>query len=324
MFTKKTLVSLFLGLLWHNATAAVWGFYAHQRINRLAVFSLPPEMLPFFKKNIDFLTENAVNPDKRRYAVPDEAPRHFIDIDAYGDSAKTALPLYWKPATEKYGADSLALHGIVPWYIQTMKFRLTEAFKEKDARRILKLSADLGHYLADANVPLHTTRNYNGQFSGQYGIHAFWESRLPELFANDYDFFVGQAQYVNSTAQAAWQAVWNAHAALDSVLLFEKDLSLKMGEDKKFAYEDRNGVMIRTYSAEFARQYHLALANQVERQMRQSVKMVGSFWLTCWIDAGQPDLDSLMAFDFDKQNKKDDEAEKRTWLQRLFRVRAEE
>ena len=324
MATKKALIVLFFGLLLSKASATTWGFYAHQRINRLAVFTLPPEMLPFFKKNIGFLTENAVNPDKRRYAVPDEAPRHFIDIDAYGDSAKTALPLYWKPALEKYGADSLATHGIVPWYIQTMKFRLTEAFKQKDARRILKLSADLGHYLADANVPLHTTKNYNGQFSGQYGIHAFWESRLPELFASDYDFFVGQAQYVNSTAQTAWRAVWNAHAALDSVLLFEKELSLKIGEDKKYAYEDRNGVLMRMYSAEFSRQYHLALANQVERQMRESIKMVGSFWLTCWIDAGQPDLDSLMNFDFSKQDKAEDETEKQTWFKRIFKVRSED
>jgi hypothetical protein len=55
--------------------------------------------------------------------------------------------------------------------------RLTRAFKEHDRERILRYSADLGHYIGDAHVPLHCTRNYNGQLSGQHGIHGFWESR---------------------------------------------------------------------------------------------------------------------------------------------------
>ena len=64
------------------------------------------------------------------------------------------------------------------------------AFIEKDSDKILKYSADLGHYIADAYVPLHTTENYNGQLTGQKGIHAFWESRLPELFSEDYNYLV--------------------------------------------------------------------------------------------------------------------------------------
>src|SRR3954452_8562677 len=80
-----------------------WGFYSHQKINRLAVFTLPPDMSGFYKKNIAYLTEAATHPDNRRYAVADEAPRHFIDIDVYGDSAKFNLPKYWKQAVEKFG-----------------------------------------------------------------------------------------------------------------------------------------------------------------------------------------------------------------------------
>ncbi|WP_310589062.1 hypothetical protein [Dyadobacter chenhuakuii] len=57
----------------------------------MAVFRLPPEMQVFYKKNIDFITENAVNPDRRRYAVVGEAERHYIDLDVYGDSAVLVL-----------------------------------------------------------------------------------------------------------------------------------------------------------------------------------------------------------------------------------------
>ncbi len=300
-----------------------WGFWAHQRINRLAVFTLPPEMQVFFKKQIDYLTENAVNPDKRRYAVVGEAPRHYIDAEAYGDSALYKLPFYWNDAVKRYGEDTLALNGTVPWAIQQYKFQLTEAFRQKNARRILRVAADLGHYIADANVPLHTTRNYNGQLSGQEGIHAFWESRVTELFAEEYDMFVGAANYEEKVALRAWKAVRQANAALDSVLRFERELSLRMKPEQKYVLEDRNGIIMKTYSREFAQRYHQMLNQQVERQMRASVKMVGDFWFTCWVDAGQPDLAVLAAFSLDEQTQKEEEAEKQSWLKRLFKIRAE-
>jgi hypothetical protein len=93
------------------------------------------------------------------------------------------LPRGWNEAAAKYTEDTLVKYGIVPWWIQTMHRRLTAAFKEKDGAKILKLSADIGHYIGDAHVPLHASSNHNGQHTGQHGIHGFWESRVPELLA---------------------------------------------------------------------------------------------------------------------------------------------
>ncbi|GAB3997145.1 hypothetical protein GCM10028807_41580 [Spirosoma daeguense] len=280
-------------------------------------------MMPFFKKYIVYLTDNAVNPDKRRYAVVGEAPRHFIDLDVYPDTSTATLPRYYKDAVERYGADTLALHGIVPWQIQLTKYQLTEAFKQRNVRRILRLSADLGHYIADANVPLHTTRNYNGQLTNQQGIHGFWESRLPELFSTSYDFLVGPAEYVELPQKAAWRAVFRANAALDSVLRIEQQLTADVGEARKFGFEERNGITSKMYSTDFSRQYHEQLKGQVERQMRASVKMVGDFWYTCWIDAGQPDLRTLAMYQFTESERKEEIEEKKTWLKRLFSAREE-
>jgi len=307
--------------LWERS---LWGFFGHQRINRLAVFTLPPEMFKFYKLNIDYITENAVNPDQRRYAVKEEAPRHFIDLDNYSDSLRKKFQTYsWIEAKQKISEDTLNRHGIVPWHINFMKFQLTEAFRKRDVRRILMLSADIGHYIADANVPLHTTRNYNGQLTNQVGIHGFWESRLPELFSDNYDFFVGQAEYVKTPQKRAWQAVLAANAALDSVLVFERDLTNQFSEDKKFGFDERNGIITKIYSHDFSERYHSMLKNQVERQMRASIKMVGDFWLTCWIDAGQPDLVQLLGYQLTKEEKDVDIAEKKSWLHRIFDVRKE-
>jgi len=270
-----------------------WGFFSHQKINRLAVFILPPEMSKFYKAHIQYLTEKSVNPDMRRYVNPLEAPRHYIDLDVYGDSALKVIPRYWKDAVEKYTEDTLQAYGIVPWHINRVRYRLEEAFREKDLERILRFSADLGHYIADSNVPLHTTENYNGQLTGQKGIHGFWESRLPELFSQEYDFFVGKARYIENPQIRAWLAVTQSHLAVDSVLSFEKELTAKFPPSKKYSYETRGSSTVRVYSYEFSKAYHDMLDGMVERQMRAAIKMVGDFWFTCWVNAGQPDLSDL-------------------------------
>lgn len=291
MVTRIILSILFCNLLPHSGLA--WGFWAHQRINRLAVFTLPPEMFGLYKEHLEFLTEHAVDPDKRRYAVDGEAAHHYIDVDHYGQYPFAEVPRSWDEAVAKYTADTLEAYGVIPYHLPTVVYQLRKAFEEKDLIRIMKLSADLGHYVGDAHVPLHTTVNYNGQLTGQKGIHGFWESRLPELFAPGYDLFVGRAYYIEDLGEAAWQAVLESHLALDSVLRMEKELSLQFPDDKKYGYESRNQVVVRTYSREYSAAYHQRLSGMVERRMRLSVRRVGAFWYSAWKMAGSPDLRSL-------------------------------
>ncbi|MFT7020816.1 MAG: hypothetical protein ACJASO_003016, partial [Cyclobacteriaceae bacterium] len=274
-----------------------WGFFGHEQINYLAVFTLPKEILPFYKKHIAFIKANAVNPDKRRYVDTLEAPRHYIDLDVYGDSSLSKLPRYWGQAVEAFTEDTLLAYGIVPWQITKIHNYLTAAFLAGDSEQVLRLSADLGHYIADANVPLHTTENYNGQMTGQHGIHGFWESRLPELFFESYDLLTGSAKYIDRPQEEVWEAIKQSHTALDSVLLFEKQLSGRFKEEKKYSYEDRKGRTVRVYSYEFSAAYHRKLGGMVERRMRAAIKMTGDFWYTAWVNAGQPSLSQLDGID---------------------------
>lgn len=297
-------------------TSSAWGFFGHQKINRLAVFTLPPEMIGFYKKNIEYISEASTHPDRRRYAVPDEAPRHYIDMEGYGDSAWVKLPKYWNQAVEKFGEDTLKTHGIVPWHIARMFNQLRESFLLNNPERILRCSAELGHYIGDAHVPLHTTRNYNGQLTGQKGIHAFWESRLPELFFDKYDFFVGTASYVSDPHQAAWEAVRTSHALVDSVLNMEKVLSA--GSPIKFNYETKGKQTVKVYSVAFSRRYHEKLSGMVERRFRASIKMTGDLWYTAWVDAGQPDLRKLINYKPTEAELKNKVEEMKKWKERNF------
>ncbi|MCC7303329.1 MAG: S1/P1 Nuclease [Bacteroidia bacterium] len=296
-----------------DAETYAWGFHGHKLINRMAVFTLPPSMIGFYKKHITFISDHAVDPDKRRYAVNDEAARHYLDADHYGPSPFDSLPELWPVAVKKYGEDSLKAHGIVPWWINTMVYRLTSAFRKENVEEILHYSADIGHYIADAHVPLHTTSNYNGQKTDQKGIHAFWESRLPELYSESYEFLAGRAVYIEKPLKASWNAVRNSYLAVDSVLGFEKKLTADFPPDKKYSFEDRGGSMVKVYSVEFSKAYHDMLKGMVERRMLDAVAMVGSIWYTAWVNAGQPDLDRLGTRIYSDSVKKAQEEMEELW-----------
>ncbi len=307
---------ILLGLLCFCITekSFCWGFYMHQQINYHAVFLLPPEMMVLYKPNIDFLSAHGTDPDKRRYIVKSEGAHHFIDIDHYGKYPFEALPRNWDKAVEKFSKDTLLAYGIVPWWISIMFQRLVKAFHEKNQSGILQLSAEIGHYIADAHVPLHACTNHNGQLTGQQGIHAFWESRIPELLAGkEWDFFIGKAVYISHPADFIWKRVLESAAAADTVLRYEKEISRLFREDQKFSFEEKNGVIVKQYSTAYAIAYNRKLNDMIERRMRQSIFAVASLWFTAWVDAGQPDLKNLLQKNFSETQLKEFEELDAAW-----------
>jgi hypothetical protein len=300
-----------------------WGFYAHKKINYLAVFLLPPQMLVLYKPNIDFISEHAIDPDKRRYAIADEAPRHYIDIDHYGKYPYKSLPHNWNEAVAKFSEDTLLAYGIVPWYVQIMERRLTKAFKEKNFASIMKNSAEIGHYIADAHVPLHASTNYNGQLSGQEGIHGLWESRIPELLDKQFDFFIGKASYIKDPGAYIWNTVIESGREADSVLSVEKKLSSQFPKDEKYSFEKRNNIITKQYSAAYTIAYNTRLNGMVEKRMRSSIFAIASFWFTAWVNAGQPDLSGLAHQSFSENDFREFELLNEEWKQNVIIGRQE-
>ena len=271
-------------------------------------------MLVFYKANIIFITDHATDADKRKNIMPAEGARHYIDIDKYGQYPYPDLPRKWSEVLNKYSKDTIQKNGIVPWHVHLMLLRLINAFKEKNFSKILRNSADIGHYIADAHVPLHTNSNHNGQLTDQKGIHAFWESRIPELLADkEFNFFIGKAEYIKNPAEYIWERILESSKAADSVLLFEKVLSKEFPPDKKYEFEQRKKVLIKQYSTGYTAAYNKKLNGMVERRMRQAIFTVASFWYTAWVDAGQPDLSSLANKQFPEAESKELDILNRTW-----------
>lgn len=359
-----------------------WGFYAHRLINRMAVFTLPPELISLFKDKVNYVSEHAVDPDKRRYASSYEASRHYIDIDHWGEPPFDNLPRDWESALSKFtvikaitetdtvtvfsfpvgsafdidsvqlklptldtfkvskekyintfdeifidqyyseswtvmadryytaltgekapalfknieliGVDRLSPYGINPYFLPKMQGRLQNAFENKNIPRIISYAAQMGHYIADGHVPLHTTENYDGQLTGQDGLHAFWESRIPELFAEqNFDFFVGKAEYIENKREYFWNIILKSHSYVDSVLTIEKRLRKSWDKGEIYCYDERLNRIVRTECKAYAAAYDQAMDGMVEDRFRASIKAVGSSWYTAWVDAGQPQVGNI-------------------------------
>lgn len=350
-----------------------WGFYGHRKINRMAVFALPSDMIGFYKKNIEYITDHAVDPDKRRYATKHEAVRHYIDIDHWDTIPFHKVPRNFSDALIKYGqfrlvnasdtldlsldirndsfflsqndalwlegksyewrrffdtlyrpqyyedrkvidgisfdsywqsnlmesgeyelefVDKFSEYGILPYHLVQHFHKLKRAFQRQDPDAVLRESAEIGHYIGDAHVPLHTTVNYNGQLTDQVGIHAFWESRLPELFAEDkYDFLVGRAEFITDLESYVWKIITDSHRLLDDVLSLEKELSQTYPQDQQYCYDERLQRTVRIECEEYAAAYHQAMGDMVERRMQDAVRSIADFWYTAWTLGGQPDMD---------------------------------
>ncbi|MCB2408899.1 zinc dependent phospholipase C family protein [Hymenobacter lucidus] len=275
-----------------------WGTWGHERVNRAAVLALPPALRTFFYNHVDFMVQESVVPDLRKYTLSDKAegPRHFIDLEDYGD--QTQIPQTSQEAYAKYEPAFLDKNGRLPWFIQDMLGKLTQAMKNGRKEDILFIAADLGHYLGDATQPLHTSQNHDGQLTGQKGIHAFYESQMVEKFGKDYNFKLKEPQLIQDPVAETWRIIAQAHASADTLLTIEKKLQTEMGTTNMLEVDaqgqpKKNVFNSNIRTAAYTAGFHAALKRMEERQLRIAAQAAANYWYTAWVNAGKPDLTKL-------------------------------
>lgn len=300
-----------------------WGVWGHQHINRSAVFALPPEMRSFFYNHIDFITEEAVVPDLRKYTINDKAefPRHFIDLESYDSLSVVAnLPATMQEAKGHYSDSFLTKNGILPWYIPEVVEKLTTAMKGGRKTEILFLAADLGHYIGDAYMPLHTAVNHNGQLTGQKGIHALWEGQLPESFGGGYNLCTGPARYIGDIVGETWRVIDSTHHLAERVLAVDRELTAAMPKEKIYVLDGAGNVVKNKYgdpvhTQEYAAAYHGRLKGMIAQQLRGAIAETAAFWYTAWVNAGKPDLSGLDPMGLTERNRSFLQRDLRRWQQ---------
>ena len=172
------------------------------------------------------------------------SPRHIKDLRRQSGKRNNELSGQQDIQSSFVTRKFLSKNGILPWYMINMMEKLTKAFKEKRKTKILFLAADLGHYIGDAHMPLHTSDNHDGQLTGQKGIHAFWETQLPELFGKEYNYKSEDAKYIRDIEKEVWTIIFNSHSLADTLLLADKNLKKSFQEDKIYKV-DSSGKIIK-------------------------------------------------------------------------------
>jgi hypothetical protein len=171
--------------------AAAWGFEPHRFIMDRAIALLPEELRPLFEKHRAIVVERAIDPDTWRTAGFDEEPKnHFLDLDweGYGRYPFKELPRDYTAAVAKFGRERVEEMGTLPWRVEEFHGNLRRAFESYGRRGpfgafdIVFFSAALAHYVSDGHVPFHAVVNYDGQLTGQHGIHSRFETALFERY----------------------------------------------------------------------------------------------------------------------------------------------
>jgi predicted AlkP superfamily phosphohydrolase/phosphomutase len=266
-----------------SGSAQAWGFAAHRFVNREAIATLPPPLEALFRANADYVIEHSIDPDLWRAAGrPSEDPNHYLDMDAFG-AYPFDIPRVEAEHLKRHGADAGA-KGRLPWRIGEAYRDLVLAFREKNGARILETAALLGHYVGDAHVPLHAVLNYDGQLSGQKGVHARWESELFERYEQQIAKRVqmAQAQPLGDPVEVSFGALLESYQesipalAADKQAAGPQDFVDTLEDDR---YDD--GYYTRLFESEGPR---------IEKRLELAAKRLGALWLGAWHEAGQPEL----------------------------------
>ncbi|MFM1899415.1 MAG: hypothetical protein RL577_1655 [Bacteroidota bacterium] len=266
-----------------------WGFPMHRLINRKACESLPEPLRSFYMVHQSYLEMHATDADSRRYAAADEACRHFIDADQYDQALPLdTLPLFLDSAVKWFGDSFVFAHGIVPYQCVTHTRKLQWAFEQQNLDAILRYSADLGHYAADANVPLHTHSNYNGQFTQQWGIHALWETELPYYYQDSLESMKNQALIVYDIPTFMHQQIETAHGLVRQTLEAEHQARKIVPLQAQYAFVWQGRLRKKMASWTLAQAYGQWVLVSIMQQYSSSIQTVASLWFTAWVMAGEP------------------------------------
>ncbi len=268
MRTLPLLILLATSPLWP------WGNKGHRVVSALALRSLPAEPRTWFAGHESGVYDHASDPDHWKHDKK-EGPRHFINVEPYGGPGQ--VPHTLEKAQAKVGGDYYHL-GVLPWIIQDRWRDLVEAFLKGDPDKVAMATAILGHYIADAHVPLHTTQNHDGQQTGQKGIHSRWESGLVERYVQEADLAALPARPDPAFRERPWEWLKTSHALIPQLLADD------LAADRTSPEGGRGPMRTKAYWTILWSQQGPVVAQQLELAGQH----LGDAILNAWIAAGKP------------------------------------
>jgi hypothetical protein len=150
------------------------------------------------------------------------------------------------------------------------------AFEAKNWTEAVKLAADIGHYVGDLHNPLHDTKNYDGDLTGQSGIHSRFESNMTDRYMTYLTPSAQPAFVVNDVLNTTFGWIDEVYPGVQVIL--DADLTAKA----------ESGGSTRGST------YYAALWSEVGQYtafwIQSATVRVASLWYSAWREAGSPPL----------------------------------
>lgn len=278
-------IVLAIAVLAIPAPSLAWGFDAHKFIADRMIALLPPELKPLFEARRTFIVERSIDPDLwRTVGWEGEPPNHFLDMDheAFGPYPYAGLPRDYADAVQKFGRDFIHQQGLLPWRTSEFYGRLVREFESLKRSsppgyavdNIVLFAAVIAHYVSDGHVPLHSVVNYNGQLSGQDGVHSRWEGELFERNRSKLTMAPPPLKPVTVPRDAMFEVL----------LASNRDVPNVLESDRKAA--DGRKLYDEAYFEAFAK----GTLGTLERRLNDSISAVASFIVGAWETAGKPPI----------------------------------
>ena len=279
---RRTLVvaAAFLVVLLSPGSVFAWGFAGHRLIMRRAIELLPPELKPFFDTYKEEIVVHVTDPDMWRNVGWEDDPNHFLDfgVKEYGNYPFQALPREYGAALEKFGEATLKRNGTLPWREAEEFGNLRRAFEEfkRDGAyttsNVMLFSGVAAHYIQDAYQPFHATENYDGNLTGNSGIHSRFERDLIERYESRLKLTPAAVRTVPSARDAAFEALLGSYLLVDPVLKADKE-AIGASDTYDDAYFDK---------------FFAKVEPLLEQQLSAAITATASLIVSAWDQAGRP------------------------------------
>ena len=196
-------------------------------------------------------------------------------MDAYGPYPFPNFPREREEAIKRYGLDFVEKNGQVPWRSVEIYQKLVEAFRQQapySRDNIKFFSSILTHYVSDAHVPFHAVVNYDGQLTGQWGIHSRFETELFERNRPILRIVPKPISRVANPRDFMFDALISGFPLAQTIL--SADQAAVKGRE---LYDDRYFTM-----------FFGSVRSILERRLAEAITASASMIAAAWVEAGRP------------------------------------
>ena len=226
-----------------------------------------------FIQDSTYFADHASDADSRKGSDPTEGPKHYIDLELIPAYAQLTRNLDSLVAV--MGQSAVSENGILPWATADAYDSLVAQLTRGDWARARLSASDLGHYVGDGHNPLHATNNFNGQLTGNSGIHSLYESETINAYAAQLAVRPHSAEYVSDPFALALAYCIDANALVDSIML---------ADDEARAISGWTGT--RSAPTSYLAPFWERTRNLTLGQFQRATEVLASLWYSAWVDAG--------------------------------------